>query len=871
MQGKWLPILVLLLGVPPAMAQQRSDDSAKVPPVRLENGRIALEFDPPTGAWTGLVDKADGRNLAVAPADGVPLGLAVPRLDLASIEAAVAGGRAISVEGTWRFAPDPKQTGADGPASPDFDDAAWETTPVPSRPDAGDRQLRDRVGTFWYRTRVTPPAAWAGRDLALVIGAVDDFDTTYLNGERIGETGDAVPHHWETPRRYVIPARLVRFGQGNTLAVKVHNGAYAGGIAGPVRLGLAEALPEPIATVTLESHKVSADGRGLDLTLRAGPWRVRAAYAVEPEAAIVSRRFVLENASDRPQVLRGAAHVLPALAPGADTAAIFPGSLPVGDVPVAAMAPHALVAPKSQDPLAYLWSTKAGCGVGAWYWSEDEYSPVAVAGGGPGGAVRHTLGVLARAEPGETVELGTQFVWLVRGTRDDLLRSVRPIYEAVRLRPPSGGLEDLAQKVLYCGHPGGMPETGFRGYGGFKALEAYLPTLRRMGVDLLWLLPIFEHGDGVKWNLYSPFDHFTISPLYGTPEDLKHLSAGAQAVGIRLMFDLVPHGPPDHTPLAKAHPEWVCLDEAGKPTYVWGQLAFDNAHPGWQDYMRRAAEHNAREYGVVGARVDVAAGSPPNWDPAVGYRPSHATLGGGLGMDLAIREGFLRAGPRVLLLPEEYTGANVFYRAADLTYDCQLFYLMVELQAAGAPPERWAEQLQRLLHDQSLTLPPGALKMRWTANHDTVSWTFQKKRTRDAYGPARARALLALACLTDGVPMIYQGEEDPALYGGKGESWVDDLARLMACRKGRPALACGTADYQSVHASGGVFACLRESGDDKALVLISLNPQAVTSALALPASWRTLKGWKDALTGEELAASPVPMADHQVRVLTPVP
>ena len=839
-------------------------------PVRIENARMALEFDPATGAWTGLVDKATGDNLAGGPAAGVPVGLSAPRLDLAALEAAVAAGKAISVEGTWRFAAEPKEADPARLAAPGLDDKAWETTPVPSRADAGDRRLQDRVGAFWYRTTATPPAAWSGRDLALVIGAVDDFDTTYFNGEQIGVTDAGTPRHWETPRRYVIPARRVRFGQPNTLAVRAFNGAFAGGILGPVRLGLAEALPEPAAPVALVSHKPSADGRTLDMTLRAGPWLVHAAYAMRPDAGVVSRRFTIENASEQPQVLRGASHVLPCLTPGDGPAAIFPGSLPVGDLPVGRMAPGVPVHPTSQDGLVYVWSAKARRGVGAWFCSEDEYSPVVVGASGGGAAVRHNLGVLARAGPGEKVELGTQFIWLARGSRDDLLRSVRPIHEAVNLRPPAGGLERLAEKVLYCGHPGGMPEKGFRGYGGFKALEAYLPTLRKMGIDLLWLLPIFEHGDGVKWNLYSPFDHFGISPLYGTPEELKSLSASAERAGIRLMFDLVPHGPPDSTPLAKAHPEWVCLDEAGKPAYVWGQLAFDNAHPGWQDSMRRAAEHNAREYGAVGARVDVASGSPPNWDPRAGYRPSHSTLGGGLGMDRALREGFLRVHKTVLLLPEEYTGANIFYRDADLTYDCQLFFLLVDLQAKQAPPGEWAERLQRFLHDQSLTLPPGAIKMRWTANHDTVSWTFQKKRTRDAYGPERARALLALSCLIDGAPMIYQGEEDPALYGGKGDSLVEDIARLIACRKRLPALSRGTADYQAVRASGGVFACLRELGDERALVLVSFNPKPVTSALALPAPVRSVQRWKDELTGEELSASAVPMAGHQVRVLAPI-
>ncbi|MCX5672032.1 MAG: alpha-amylase family glycosyl hydrolase [Planctomycetota bacterium] len=760
-------------------------------PVRIENARMALEFDPATGAWTGLVDKATGDNLAGGPAAGVPVGLSVPRLDLAALEAAVAAGKAISVEGTWRFAAEPKEADPARLAAPGLDDKAWETTPVPSRADAGDRRLQDRVGAFWYRTTATPPGAWSGRDLALVIGAVDDFDTTYFNGEQIGITDAGTPRHWETPRRYVIPARRVRFGQPNTLAVRAFNGAFAGGILGPVRLGLAEALPEPAAAVALVSHKPSADGRTLDMTLRAGPWLVH----------VVSRGENARMTGDSSHTAgRGIVDFTPQVQP---------------------------------------------------FWARFHQG-------------RGNTRALLRPRV-QGVEAG-----ILHPERPKNMPSVRPIHEAVSLRPPAGGLERLAEKVLYCGHPGGMPEKGFRGYGGFKVLEAYLPTLRKMGVDLLWLLPIFEHGDGVKWNLYSPFDHFRISPLYGTPEELKSLSASAERAGIRLMFDLVPHGPPDSTPLAKAHPEWVCLDEAGKPTYVWGQLAFDNAHPGWQDSMRRAAEHNAREYGAVGARVDVASGSPPNWDPRAGYRPSHSTLGGGLGMDRAIREGFLRVHKTVLLLPEEYTGANIFYRDADLTYDCQLFFLLVDLQATQAPPDEWAERLQRFLHDQSLTLPPGAIKMRWTANHDTVSWTFQKKRTRDAYGPERARALLALSCLIGGAPMIYQGEEDPALYGGKGDSLVEDIARLIACRKRLPALARGTADYQAVRASGGVFACLRELGDGRALVLVSFNPKPVTSALALPAPVRSVQRWKDELTGEELSASAVPMANHQVRVLAPI-
>jgi hypothetical protein len=158
--------------------------------------------------------------------------------------------------------------------------------------------------------------------------------------------------------------------------------------------------------------------------------------------------------------------------------------------------------------------------------------------------------------------------------------------------------------------------------------------------------------------------------------------------------------------------------------------------------------------------------------------------------------------------------------------------------------------------------------MRWISNHDTVSWTFQKKRPIRLYGVERTRALLAICALIEGVPMLYQGDEDPAVYGGQGDSSVDFLSRIYGLRKRLPAIRSGTADYDAVRATGGVFACLRQATDQTALVLVSLNPKSVESLVSLNASHAGR--WTDAISGESISADrsfKVPMSACQVRVL----
>ncbi len=844
------------------------------PDLVLENRHLRLRFDGRTGAWTGLTDKVNGEEL-VSDAS-LPATLAPPstaKLDKAQVVKAVAEGRALSLTGEWLYTPlPPVESESTNLLAGRFEGVKWAPTAIPSRRGVGDDRLHERTGDFWYRRQISIPETWMNGDLALVIGAVDDFDVAYINGTRIGETGQGIPWHWEAPRFYRFPARLLRPGQTNTLLLKVTNAAFDGGIDEPVALGPVSALNPPrLDTPPMVRHALVRNRRVqvLNLVAREGAYEYYVKFVLPDDRPSFTRQLLVSNASMTGQLFQTASYQTPPLSVGRGQAVVFPGSLPVGDVALDRLTEGEFIRPRTEDPLALLWDANKRRGLGVWFHCEEEFSPVSVQRIGAGARLRHEQGVIIRLWSGDSVALGRQFFWLAHGSRDASLAGAREVYRAIGLRTPADGLPGLRGMAVYCGHPGGPPELNYLKYGGFKAMSGYVPTLHKMGIDLLWLLPIWEHGDGTTWNLYSPFDHFQVDHLMGTADELRGLSRDCATNGIRLMFDLVPHGPPAFTPLAKEHPDWVARTPEGSNQVMWSQLAFDNNHPGWQDYMRRAAEWGAREFGAVGARVDCGAGGPLNWNSAVTRRPSLSSLAAGLGMNRAIREGYERVHRGVVVLPEEYTGARIFERVADLTYDAQFYYLQADLLERDAPPEEWARSFQQFLHDQQQTLPAGALKMRWISNHDTVSWTFQKRRPATAYGVERMRALLALCAFIEGVPMLYQGDEDPSVYGGRGEASVDFLARIYGLRKRLPALREGSADYVSAKATGGVFSCLRSDGRRTALVLISLNPQPVASVVSLR---RKLGGQlTDALSGECVRAGNifrVAMRPYQVRVLT---
>ena len=103
-------------------------------------------------------------------------------------------------------------------------------------------------GSIWFRKEVEIPAAWAGKPLELSLGALDDYDTTYFNGTKVGGIGSETPNSYMVQRRYTVPAELVKAGR-NVIAVRIFDSAGEGGFGvgkmavGPVGGVDSEAIP----------------------------------------------------------------------------------------------------------------------------------------------------------------------------------------------------------------------------------------------------------------------------------------------------------------------------------------------------------------------------------------------------------------------------------------------------------------------------------------------------------------------------------------------------------------------------------------------------------------------------------------------------
>jgi sialate O-acetylesterase len=131
----------------------------------------------------------------------------------------------------WYRAKDPGTTANPPWSVTDLDTNSWKTMTLPTYWENAGYPGFD--GTFWFRRTVELPDNWDGSDVELHLGAVDDNDTTWVNGSQVGATMG-----WDVPRVYRLSAGVLKRGT-NVIAVRVLDTGANGGLWGgddPMRL-----------------------------------------------------------------------------------------------------------------------------------------------------------------------------------------------------------------------------------------------------------------------------------------------------------------------------------------------------------------------------------------------------------------------------------------------------------------------------------------------------------------------------------------------------------------------------------------------------------------------------------------------------------
>ncbi len=389
-------------------------------------------------------------------------------------------------------------------------------------------------------------------------------------------------------------------------------------------------------------------------------------------------------------------------------------------------------------------------------------------------------------------------------------------------------------------------EVNIRQYtpeGTFRAFERHLPRIRRMGVDVLWIMPINpiskKERKGSLGSYYAVSDYGAVNPEYGNLDDFRHLVDEAHRQGFKVILDWVAnHTGWDHV-WVEQHPDWYKRNAAGalegyhytdlstRKEEVWADvIGLDYSKPEVRAGMIEAMRYWLTAADIDGFRCDVAWTLPVEfWDQA--------------------RSEFDKVKP-VFMLAEADT-PEMQMHAFDMTYDWKLYHLLIDVAKGKAD----ARDLAKLYTDPPRRYPVGAYRMTFTSNHDENSWN---GTDRELYGQGED-AMAVLAATLPGMPLVYGGQEaglDHRLkfFDKDRIDWsrlprAEFYRSLLALKHRHPALASGMepGNLQLIETGNPkVFAFRRVTGADR--VTVAVNLAAKPARVRLPGGKaQVLKGW----------------------------
>ena len=350
--------------------------------------------------------------------------------------------------------------------------------------------------------------------------------------------------------------------------------------------------------------------------------------------------------------------------------------------------------------------------------------------------------------------------------------------------------------IFYQIYPRSFQDSGNDGVGDIRGIIERLPYLQGLGVDALWLSPIFPSPMADFG--YDISDYIGIDPLFGTMEDFDALISAAHDRGLKLILDLVPN----HT--SDQHPWFLesraSRDNPKRDRYIWREPAADGGPPNnwlsefggsgweydatteqyyyhaflaqqpdlnWRNPEVREAIYDVMRFwlgkGVDGFRVDVIwhlikhadfLDNPPNPHFREG-RPPHETILTRYSTDQPEVHDVIAEMRRVV---DEFD-ARVLIGEIYLPLHRLVAYYGNDLAGAQMPfnfallSTLWsARSIEMIIADYEKALPAGAWPNWVLGNHD-------RPRVTSRVGHEQARVAAMLLLTLRGTPTLYYGDE----------------------------------------------------------------------------------------------------------------
>jgi glycosidase len=369
--------------------------------------------------------------------------------------------------------------------------------------------------------------------------------------------------------------------------------------------------------------------------------------------------------------------------------------------------------------------------------------------------------------------------------------------------------------------------------GDFQGILSRLDSIKALGINVIYLMPIFPIGKEKSIN--SPYcirDYKSVNPEFGNVNDLRELVVEVHKRKMSIILDWVAnHTSYDH--VWTKNKSWYLLDSVGKicspPGTGWNdiaQLNFKNEK--MRTEMISAMKYWITDTNVDGFRCDYADGPPFDfWKQAIDSLrgiPNHK-----------------------LLLLAEGKRSDHYKAGFDFNFGFSFFENLKEIYKKGQS----VKKIDSVNATDYIGATKGQQIVRYTTNHDVNSSDGTPEELFD--GHKGSMAAFVIASYMKGVPMIYNGQEVGLPYRltfpftGEKIKWninpevTAEYKKLITLRLANKSITTGNLTSFN---SDDVCAFKKATGKDEVLVIVNLRNKIITYTVPAnlqKSSWKDLK------------------------------